>query len=73
MQNRDGSDFPFTLPLLLSEIEHIISSLKKISANHRKWSNEYSYNTHTNEYVFKGDTKNSIHERVNKWFELENL
>ncbi|MFH1118280.1 MAG: aminotransferase class V-fold PLP-dependent enzyme [Bacteroidota bacterium] len=51
------------------EIEFILNGLAEIKQNHLKWSEDYMYNKHTNEFKHVKDNC-SIADRVNEWFKL---
>lgn len=50
------------------EIEYIIQSIKEMAENHKEWSKDYVYNSHTNEFVH---TEVTLFEQdlVEKWFQ----
>ncbi len=51
------------------ELNTIISAVNDISNSYKEWGNDYTYNKHTNEFVYKyKDT--SVTNKVNNWFDL---
>jgi selenocysteine lyase/cysteine desulfurase len=52
-----------------AELKLILKGLSEISLNHKKWSEDYMYNKHTNEFKHIKDNC-QIAERVNGWLTL---
>ncbi len=52
-----------------SELHFILKALSEVSLNHKKWSDDYMYNKHTNEFKHVKDNCH-IADRVNEWFKL---
>ncbi|MCO5265509.1 MAG: aminotransferase class V-fold PLP-dependent enzyme [Lentimicrobium sp.] len=51
------------------ELSTILNALSEISQHHKKWSEDYMYNKHTNEFKHIKDNC-QIAERVNGWLQL---
>jgi len=49
------------------EIDFICEAVVELASNHKKWKNDYQYNSHTNEFYFKGD--DCVIDPVG-WFEI---
>ncbi len=52
-----------------AELDFILNALAEISKNHKKWSGDYMYNKHTNEFKHIKDSC-QIADRVNGWFKI---
>ena len=50
------------------EIDLICNAIKEVATHHKKWAQNYSYNSHTNEYHHVSENLNGM-EMVEKWFE----
>lgn len=51
------------------ELFFIINALKEIEKNHKKWSQDYTYDKHTNEFSYKNESKGIMH--ADRWFRLD--
>jgi selenocysteine lyase/cysteine desulfurase len=51
------------------ELDTILDAIQQIQMNHRDWESDYTYDSNTNEFRYKGDFKDFI--KVEPWFELE--
>ncbi len=54
--------------MLDSEIEYMIHALKEIMKNKEDWSEDYTYNSATNEFEFNKIEFTANQQRVNEWF-----
>ncbi len=50
------------------EVDYIIEAVKQLAAHHKKWSIDYTYDTHTNEYTTQKSNKETQH-MVASWFD----
>ena len=75
INNGDLSEKPGWVRLSLhptmtdQELLFITDALKQIERNHRVWSQDYTYNRHTNEFSFKNGSPAIMHPE--KWFDLD--
>lgn len=51
------------------EVEYILKSIKKLAEYHKEWSEDYTYNTASNEFTHK-NAVSFEKDLVQKWFEL---
>ena len=51
-----------------AEIEFICKSVKELAEYHTKWSGDYTYNNHTNEFHHKSELNTS--DKIDNWFNL---
>lgn len=51
------------------ELDYILDAIRQVSLNHRKWSADYIYNRHTNEFRHKDEPEDKT-GTVMDWFEL---
>ena len=52
-----------------SEIDYFVNAIEEISKNHKKWSESYQYNKHTNEFTHIDMLGKSNYD-LTKWFSL---
>ncbi len=55
--------------MLDEEVRYIADALKQINSNHTAWSNNYTYNRHTNEFEHRTEFTGSLD--VKTWFTLK--
>jgi selenocysteine lyase/cysteine desulfurase len=53
------------------EIMHIMDGIREVQKNYKKWSGDYIYNRHTNEFRHKNEPEDKT-ELIRDWFKLEN-
>jgi selenocysteine lyase/cysteine desulfurase len=51
------------------ELDFIIDAIRQIQVNHQKWSSDYNYNKHTNE--FRNNNSSNITDILTNWYTLE--
>ena len=51
------------------ELMFIIDAIKQVAVHHSEWGEDYLYNKHTNEFIYK-DEGNHKDEMVRGWFEI---
>jgi selenocysteine lyase/cysteine desulfurase len=53
--------------MTLSEVKYIADSIKALAENHQEWAKDYEYNSHTNEFMHRGEVgiETSL---VSDWF-----
>ncbi|WP_405252683.1 aminotransferase class V-fold PLP-dependent enzyme [Dokdonia sp. Asnod3-C12] len=54
------------------EVLYACSAIKELASNHKEWSEDYRYQTHSNEYLHRDDaaTSKSRSEAIDQWFEF---
>ena len=54
------------------EIKFILKAVKELAENFEEWGKDYEYNSHTNEFSYKGNNFDSQQkEKVEEWFDGE--
>ncbi|NNL16911.1 MAG: aminotransferase class V-fold PLP-dependent enzyme [Flavobacteriaceae bacterium] len=52
------------------EVEFICKSIKELAKNHDKWSVDYDYDRHTNEFIHKSFSSDTRTRKIDSWFKL---
>ena len=52
------------------EIDFVCESIKNLAENHQKWSADYDYDRHTNEFNHKSFSTKSRKDTIDNWFKL---
>ena len=52
------------------EIDFVCESIKNLAENHQKWSADYIYDRHTNEFNHKSFSTKSRKDTIDNWFKL---
>jgi len=54
-----------------NELYYILDAIRQVQKNHKKWSDDYLYNRHTNEFRHKNEPEDKTVQVID-WFNLEN-
>jgi len=52
------------------EIEYVCNSIIELAKNHQKWSVDYDYDRHTNEFIHKSFSSETRNRKIDNWFKL---